>query len=170
MSTSAVRAVSTLSVTMRYLPPVMDGKALRPKWNGQALRKHREARGWSVEDLATALGASPGLVYKWENGESMPKADWLAAIVIVTNQPAIRFFTGIDEFQGRLKGEALITRHETPIDVDGKDTSSSYFSTGVGGDAIRPEAARAPEQRSPPALASPTSAPKHSRRSTKRRA
>lgn len=149
---------------------VMADKALRPKWNGAALKKHREACGWSVEKLAQALGmTNPGLVYKWENGESMPKADWLAAIVIVLNQPAIRFFTGIDEFQGRLKGEALIGRHEITLSVEGEETGT-FFSTADASAAARRGAAREPEKLSPPVSATTTSEPKRGRRSPKRRA
>jgi transcriptional regulator with XRE-family HTH domain len=148
----------------------MADKALRPKWNGAALKKHREARGWKVEELAAALGASPGLVYKWEAGDSMPKADWLAAIVLVLNVPAIRLFTGIDEFQGRLRGEALVSRRELPIDVDDENTNSSYFSTNGEDAASAPrDEARAPEKRSPTTSASHASEPKRARRSTKRR-
>jgi transcriptional regulator with XRE-family HTH domain len=155
---------------MGDLSAAMADKALRPKWNGAALKRHREARGWKVEDLAEALGASPGLVYKWEAGDSMPKADWLAAIVLVLNQPAIRFFTGLDEYQARMKGGALVSRRELPVDVEGQETEASYFTAGSGAAAALPDESREPERRSPPTSAKHVSEPKHGRRSPKRRA
>lgn len=150
----------------------MGDKALRPKWNGAALKKHRDARNWSVEKLAEALGmANPGLVYKWENGESMPKSDYLAAIVLVLDQPAIRFFTGIDEFQNRLKGAALVSHQETAVDVEGEDTEALFHTTTGGGPAAAPrEASRARGKQSPPASAKPASEPTRGRRAPKRRA
>lgn len=169
MATSSVRRVSNLTQVVGDLLSQMADKALRPKWNGAALKRHREARGWDVSELAAALGASPGLVYKWENSDSMPKADWLAAIVIVFNQPAIRFFTGIDEFQERLKGGALLTRRETTIDVEGEDTKSSFF-TGAGTAAAHHVAARGSGKQSPPAAANHSSESTRGRRSPKRRA
>jgi transcriptional regulator with XRE-family HTH domain len=149
----------------------MADKALRPKWNGDALKRAREARRWSVKDLAQTLGMkNPGLVYKWENSESMPTADWLAAIVLVLDTPAIRLFTGLDEFQARMKMPALVSRRELPIDVDDENTNSSYFSTNGGDAASAPhDEAREPAKRSHTALASPVSEPKRARRSPKRR-
>lgn len=149
----------------------MADKALRPKWNGAALKKHREAKKWSVEALAKALGmTNPGLVYKWEADDSMPKSDYLAAIVLVLDQPAMRFFTGIDEFQNRLKVEALVSHHEeTAIDLEGEDTGALY-RTNSGAPAAAPrEASRGPAKQSPPVSAKPASEPKRVRRSPKRR-
>jgi transcriptional regulator with XRE-family HTH domain len=144
---------------------VMGDKALRPKWNGAALRKHREALGWSVERLAKALGMeNPGLIYKWEAGDSMPKADWLAALVLVLDQPAIRFFTGLDEYQARLPGMALSAR-EKPVYVEGEDTGIKVLDVGLAARAASRESAVT----LPPASAKTASEPKRARRSPKRR-
>jgi len=41
-----------------------------PKW----LAKHREKLGLSAADYASLIGCSPLSVYKWEKGESIPRA------------------------------------------------------------------------------------------------
>jgi len=169
MSISTVRGVSILSVTVPDSAIEMADKAPRPRWNGAALTRHRKARDWSVEDLARILGASPGLIYKWEASESMPKADWLAALVLVFDVPAIRFFDGLDEFQARLKGKALIARPELPIVLGGQDTGAKFLSTAADAPAAPRAAVPARARESPPAAAKPDAAPKHGRRSPKRR-
>lgn len=150
----------------------MSDRVLRPKWNGAALTRHREARGWTVEELSQALGMKkPGLVYKWENGESMPKSDYLAALILVLNQPpVIHFFTGIDEFQGQqLKGGALISQGTTVV-FEGKDTSSSAFLARDVAAADRRKSSQVSDGQSPPASANPASESTRGRRSPKRRA
>jgi len=147
----------------------MADKAPRPRWNGEALRKHRQARGWSVGDLVEVLGASEALIYKWENSESMPKADWLAAIVLVFDVPAIRFFDGLDAFQMRMKGRALIARPDLPLVVEGQDSGLFFSSTAGGAPDAHREAAPAPAKQSPPTSAKHDAGPKHGRRSPKRR-
>ncbi len=41
-----------------------------PKW----LSSHREKLGFSAADYATLVGCSPLSIYKWEKGESTPRA------------------------------------------------------------------------------------------------
>lgn len=169
MSTSSMRQVSNLTQTVEDWLCQMPDKAARPKWNGQALKKHREARGWSVDELAEILGAAPGLIYKWENSESMPKADWLAAILLVLDVPAVRFFTGLDEFQARLPTQALGPAPRS-ITVEGEETGVEYYPA-AGGAAAVPRGASPGSEKAPPATsAMPTSGSKRGPRSSKRRA
>lgn len=128
MSISSVRRVSNLTRFVKDLSRQMPDKAARPKWNGDALRKLRVTCKWDVERLAKEIGAAKGLVYKWENSESAPGAEWFVALLLVFDVPAVRFFTGIDEFQSRLGGPTLVTKRS--IIVDGADTKSKFYSTG----------------------------------------
>lgn len=45
-----------------------------------AMRKIREARGFSQLEFAMALGVTPGAVSHWENGRRKPGIDDLARI------------------------------------------------------------------------------------------
>lgn len=69
-----------------------------PRWNGQVLRRYREARGWSLEELSGYLGARRGLVNKWENSKSAPGGEYLAALTILFGVQATTFVTGVDAF------------------------------------------------------------------------
>lgn len=165
MSTSRVRRVSDLTRNVKDLSRQMADKTARPKWNGDALRKHRKARGWDVEALAEVIGASKGLIYKWENSENTPGADWFVALLIVFDVPAVRFFTGIDEFQGKLKGPALVTKR--PIITGGKDTGSKYYSTGGSAATVPRVGAPIPGSKSPAVAATPSSESRRGHRSPK---
>jgi transcriptional regulator with XRE-family HTH domain len=168
MSIPRMRLVSKSMSPVKDWASQMPGKSSRPKWNGDTLKKYREARGWEADDLAAILGVHKSQVYKWE-GEGMPKADWFAAILIVFGAPALHFFTGIDEYQGRLKGPALAAKQNIPMLVDGQNVGAAFFSTGepgaaapngatpisdpkARGDAAKPtsESRRARPKRTPP--------------------
>jgi len=50
-----------------------------PKW----LSKHREKLGFSAADYAKLVGCSPLSIYKWEKGESTPRAAQREALAAV---------------------------------------------------------------------------------------
>lgn len=50
-----------------------------PAW----LAKHREKIGFSAADYATLVGCSPLSIYKWEKGESTPRAAQREALAAV---------------------------------------------------------------------------------------
>ncbi len=65
------------------------------------IRKYRKERGLTQERLAEALGVTPGAVYKWESGLSVPELDMLVDI-------ADFFDTSVDSLIGyRLKDNRL---------------------------------------------------------------
>lgn len=73
------------------LPPVTDQRSLPPHaadmsmvvqigayaprvlWSAAEIKRRREARGWTQQQLADALGASRRAVISWEAGESTPQ-------------------------------------------------------------------------------------------------
>lgn len=170
MSNAYVRPVSNLTLPVKDWSRQMADKAVRPKWNGAALTKHREKRGWDVKQFAAILGVAKSQVYKWENDDDgMPKADWFAAILIVFDVPFLRFFTGIDEFQKRLGVQALGAKQEIPMLVGGQDLGATFYSTDVGGATAPHVGALKPEVKSPAVVAKPTSESKHGRPKRKRR-
>ncbi|MBP5152751.1 MAG: helix-turn-helix domain-containing protein [Lachnospiraceae bacterium] len=65
------------------------------------IRKFRKERGLTQEKLAEALGVTPGAVYKWESGLSVPELDMLVDI-------ADFFDTSVDDLIGyRIKDNRL---------------------------------------------------------------
>lgn len=170
MSTSHMRPVSNLTPPVKDWSRQMSDKAARPKWNGAVLREHRKARRWEVDELADHLGATKSLVYKWENNESTPGADWFAALLLVFEVPALQFFTGIDECQKEIRRRAIGARQVVPILIEGNNTNSDFFSTGGTGGTVPRVAAPKPARGSPAAAAKPTSESKHGHRTPKRRA
>jgi transcriptional regulator with XRE-family HTH domain len=47
---------------------------------GQWLRKHRDARGLTQQELANAVQTDPGSVSRWERGKSVPNLRQLCEI------------------------------------------------------------------------------------------
>lgn len=78
-----------------------------PAWNGSVLKALRESRGWSAPELARAVGANKSQIYKWEDSENVPGADYLAAFLVLFGVGPMSFFTGVDGYQ------QFVVRHET---------------------------------------------------------
>lgn len=45
------------------------------------LTQFREARKQTLEALAIDLGASKGMVWKWENGKAIPRPEYMRKII-----------------------------------------------------------------------------------------
>jgi transcriptional regulator with XRE-family HTH domain len=54
----------------------------RPKEEslGEQLRRYRESRGLSQRDVATTLGVSASVLWRWESGQRKPKGKYLAKV------------------------------------------------------------------------------------------
>lgn len=63
---------------------------------GHRVRKIRERRGWSREQLADALGVHPGSVARWETGGSVPQAFHLEQISEIGQTTVEWIRTGLD--------------------------------------------------------------------------
>jgi transcriptional regulator with XRE-family HTH domain len=53
------------------------------RWDGEEIRRRREAKGFTIPEFADAVGVSERAVSKWERGESEPYGRNYAAIVRV---------------------------------------------------------------------------------------
>lgn len=167
MSTSKLNCVSHLRPDVEDWPRHMRAKNPRPQWNGAVLKKLRESRGWDQKELAHILGCRKNQIYKWEASDSAPGGDYLVAFVVLFDAPALRFFTGIDEYQKKIaQGGGLITRVEIPLD---EQTNATFFSTGGAAPDVRHSADRARDKESSAASATRPLAPKRARRAPKRR-
>lgn len=69
-----------------------------PAWNGEILKKHREARRWAPEYLGEMLGTSKGHVSNWESGTE-PRGGYVLAIAMLFNLSPESFFTGTESFR-----------------------------------------------------------------------
>lgn len=63
-----------------------------PKPLPEKIREAREARGYTLETLAEALGVSKQAVAQYETGQSAPGGEVMSGIVTMTRQP-LSFFT-----------------------------------------------------------------------------
>lgn len=80
---------------------------------GDRIRKLRKERGYSQQQLANKLNLTQGAVSQWENNQTVPGHDQLAAL-------AELFSTSIDDLLGR--NEALIQ--------EGDDEKDKYAAIG----------------------------------------
>lgn len=81
---SLEREVAQLRRGTRHAPPATaseGGPSLRFRAEGFA--QHRKRLGLSAREMGLLLDASPLSVYKWETGQSKPRAKHLAAIAQV---------------------------------------------------------------------------------------
>lgn len=62
--------------------------------NLKSIRKQHHIR---QKDLATAIGVSPKIVYKWENGSATPSIRAVLLIAHVLNIPVDRLYSIEDE-------------------------------------------------------------------------
>lgn len=65
---------------------------------GERLRQAREARGWSLSELAAGVGYAPEVVAEWESGERSLKPRLLYRLAQVLGMPVARLF---DEDESR---------------------------------------------------------------------
>lgn len=49
------------------------------------LTKFREARKQTLEAFATDIGASKGMVWKWENGKAIPRPEYMRKIIDISD-------------------------------------------------------------------------------------
>ena len=63
------------------------------RFNGDALRKLREAKGWTLSEVAERVGATRGAVQQWESGRNVPR--WPTAVAL-----AQLFKVSLDKFVG----------------------------------------------------------------------
>lgn len=49
-----------------------------------ALKKFRESRKQTLEAFASELGASKSMVWKWERGEAIPRAEYMRKIIDIS--------------------------------------------------------------------------------------
>lgn len=69
-------------------------KRIRGK-QGALIRKVRQLRGLSIEELAASVNKSPGAVSQWENGRFTPRQDVQVAIAKALDVPWSTLF-GLD--------------------------------------------------------------------------
>lgn len=50
-----------------------------------ALTKFREGREQTLEAFATELGASKGMLWKWENGKAIPRPEYMRKIMEISS-------------------------------------------------------------------------------------
>lgn len=63
---------------------------------GQRIRRHRVAAGMTIQDLARAVGTTPGAVSHWENGRFLPRRERQLAIARAIGVPWVDVF-GLNE-------------------------------------------------------------------------
>jgi len=63
----------------------------KPQTTGVAIRKARQARGWSQAELAESIGVTQPTVSNWECDRMMPRAGMAIAIAEML---------GLDEWRG----------------------------------------------------------------------
>lgn len=68
----------------------------------QRLRTEREARGWSIADLATRSGVSRAMVSKIERGEASPTAALLGRLSGAFGLTMSQLFARVEEVGGRV--------------------------------------------------------------------
>jgi DNA-binding transcriptional regulator YiaG len=64
-------------------PPAAPEDPQAHRFRADGLRSHRQRLGLSAKDYGLLLGASALSVYKWESGQSQPRAKALAALMAV---------------------------------------------------------------------------------------
>ena len=69
-------------------------------WVGDALRKARQAKGLTIQDVCGLAGISRGMWSRIENGESMPSLDTLARACKATGLSLARVFKDYDLPEG----------------------------------------------------------------------
>jgi len=69
-------------------------------WVGDALRKARQAKGLTIQDVCGLAGISRGMWSRIENGESMPSLDTLARACKATGLSLTRMFKDYDLPEG----------------------------------------------------------------------
>lgn len=69
-----------------YNVPIFVDNSGLPMDYAQGFRQLRKAKGWSVRDLAEAVGVSPRTVENWEQGR-MPSALALRLLAPIVNHP-----------------------------------------------------------------------------------
>lgn len=64
-----------------------DGNRHLPKPIPKRIKEAREARGFTLDSFANALGKSRQAVAQFENGQSSPSGETLSQIIVLTEQP-----------------------------------------------------------------------------------
>ena len=66
-----------------YITRLLDLPRIKQKYSGNNLRKRRERAGLSRRELATLIGVTHPSVINWERGESYPKPENIAKLLMV---------------------------------------------------------------------------------------
>lgn len=77
------QAKRTAKVVARAQPATPEPTEARHRFSAKGLATHRKRLGLSAADYGALLGASALSVYKWEAGQSRPRARYLPAIAAV---------------------------------------------------------------------------------------
>jgi transcriptional regulator with XRE-family HTH domain len=81
---------------------------------GAVIRRHREARGHTQEDLAMLIGVAHRSVRKYEQGLIGPPYDTLVRIAYACDLPLSLFMMPLDGFRVPLR--ELRVKKETPLE------------------------------------------------------
>ena len=57
------------------------------------LTTFREKRGETLEVFAQSLGASKGMLWKWENGKAIPRPEYMRKIIDLSKGAAVMAFS-----------------------------------------------------------------------------
>jgi len=112
----------------RYSPTV------RRRRLGLALRRHREAHGWTLEDAATKLGVGPSQLSKYETADrNLPKPTLLLACSIYQISDPERAELVDMHAQSRARGwwQDLSIQPGTYVDFEAEATSIQSFDLGL---------------------------------------
>lgn len=118
-------------------------KPVRPQWNGAALKALRVAKGWSQDTLAAIVGGNRSQVYKWEDSETTPGADYMAAFSVVFGVPPMHFVTGIDLYQQYV----VAFQRDTPKDEEEPQLHAERLKKRLASGEVQKRAATAVGQR-----------------------
>lgn len=72
-------------------------KNLKHGFNRELLRDLREARGWTMDDLAQKLGVNCSQVVRWEGGTQKPRLHHLSQLAKIFNVSHTKFIIKLVE-------------------------------------------------------------------------
>lgn len=91
----AIIAILVIKALLKYLNGDKKGDPVIKKSLGQAIRAHREQKGYTQEYMAEQLGVSRQAVSKWENGATEPSTSNLFALAKLFDIPIEEFMKEI---------------------------------------------------------------------------
>lgn len=91
------KQIKGASKARRSAPPTEEAPSQQIRFSAQRLKNHRAKLGLSAKDYGALVGVSGLTIYKWESGNTRPRAGQLPAIAAVRG-------LGKREAQARLSG------------------------------------------------------------------